>query len=144
MELAWGVLVLVLSMIAWLGQVTSWLAPATAVRLTLMEAEADVEPVYWADIRGEATWDSLVLWMLPLAGLLLILDEPAWAVFGLIGGGIYLYYAGRGIATRLALQGHGFRIGASQNVRLGYAFLTAWGAMALITMVGAAASLSVF
>jgi hypothetical protein len=143
MELAWGILVLVLSLIAWLGQLTSWLAPATALRLTLIESEADVEPVYWADIRGEAMWDSLVLWMLPLAALLLILDEPAWAVFGLVGGGAYLYYAGRGIVTRLAIQRRGFRIGASQNVRLGYAFLAVWSAMALITMVGAAASLSV-
>jgi hypothetical protein len=143
MELAWGILVLVLSLIAWLGQLTSWLAPATALRLTLIESEADVEPVYWADIRGEAMWDSLVLWTLPLAALLLILDEPAWAVFGLVGGGAYLYYAGRGIVTRLAMQRRGFRIGASQNVRLGYVFLAVWGAMALITMAGAAASLSV-
>jgi hypothetical protein len=143
MELLWGIMVLVLSLIAWLGQLTSWLAPATALRLTLIESEADVEPVYWADIRGEAMWDSLVLWMLPLAALLLILDEPVWAVFGLMGGGAYLYYAGRGIVTRLAMQRRGFRIGASQNVRLGYVFLAVWGAMALITMAGAAASLSV-
>jgi hypothetical protein len=143
MELLWGIMVLVLSLIAWLGQLTSWLAPATAHRLTLIESEADVEPVYWADIRGEAMWDSLVLWTLPLAALLLILDEPVWAVFGLIGGGAYLYYAGRGIVTRLAMQRRGFRIGASQNVRLGYVFLAVWGAMALITMAGAAASLSV-
>jgi hypothetical protein len=141
MELVWGSVVVVLASIAWLGQVVAWVAPATAVRLSLMEAEVDVEPAYWADIRGEATWDSLSLWTLPLAGLLLLLSEPWWAVFGLIGGGAFLYFAGRGIVTRRAMQQRGMRIGASGNVRIGFVFLGIWGLVALVTVVSAAASL---
>ena len=46
-----------------------WLWPETGVRLGLAEAEADVEPVFWADVRGEAAWDALVTWTLPAAGI---------------------------------------------------------------------------
>jgi len=141
MDLAWGLIVLVLGSIAWLGQMTAWLAPRTAVRLSLMEAEADVEPTYWADIRGEAIWDTLILWTLPLAGLLLVLDEPGWAVFGLVGGGAFLYFAGRGIVTRRTMQAEGLRVGAPQNVRMGYVFLLVWGVVALVTSAVAATAL---
>jgi len=141
MDLAWGLTVLVLGSLAWLGQMTAWLAPRTAVRLSLMEAEADVERSYWADIRGEAIWDTLILWTLPLAGLLLVLDEPGWAIFGLVGGGAFLYFAGRGIVTRRTMQAEGLRVGAPQNVRMGYVFLLVWGVVALVTSVVAATAL---
>jgi len=139
MDLAWGLIILVLGSIAWLGQMTAWLTPRTAIRLSLMEPEADVEPTYWADIRGEAIWDTLTLWTLPLAGLLLVLGEPAWAVFGLVGGGAFLYFAGRGIVTRRIMQAEGLRVGAPQNVRMGYIFLLVWGVVALVT-IGAGAT----
>lgn len=141
MDVAWGLVTVVLGSIAWLGQVVAWLAPGTAVRLTLMEAEVDVEPVYWADIRGEAQWDALILWTLPLAGLLLLLGERWWTVFGLVGGGAFLYFAGRGIVTRRIYGAQGFRIGAPHSVRIGYAFLLIWGAVALVTITAAAVSL---
>jgi hypothetical protein len=101
----------------WAGQVVNWLWPETAVRLRLTEPEATVEPVFWVDARAEAAWDSLVGWTLPLAGLLLRLDVAAWADLGLLGGGIYLYFRGRGIVRRLAMQRRGMRIGSTQRPR---------------------------
>ena len=136
-----GIAVLVLSLLCWGGQTISWLSPATAKKLTLMEAEEDVEPAYWADIRGEAAWDVLTLWTMVVAGILLIAGDDAWAYFGLVGGGVYAYFAGRGIFTRLAMQRRGFRIGAPANVRIGYAFLVIWGAMGLIAIGAAIAAL---
>ena len=141
MAVVWGLIILGLSLLAWLGQVISWWRPEVAVRLTLREASADVEPVYDRDIQGEAMWDALILWTLPLAGLLLVFDQPVWAVFGLVGGGIYLYFAGRGIATRRLMQRDGLRIGAPVSVRIGYVFLVVWGAMAAVTLVAAAVAL---
>ena len=138
MELVWGVIVMIVSLLAWVGQVLAWLAPGLAVRLSLMESENDVEPVYWADIRGEAMWDALILWTLPLAGLLLILDSSTWAIAGLVGGGAYLYFAGRGILTRFAMQRRGFRIGAPESVRVGMSFLGLWAVVATITLAAAA------
>lgn len=75
-----------------------------AARLGLLEPESDVDPTFYADVRGEAIWDTMILWTLPVSGVLLILNISLWACFGLVGGGMYLYFAGRGILTRLAMQ----------------------------------------
>ncbi len=136
-----GVVVVALSLLSWGGQAISWLSPSTAVRLTLTEADGTVEPVYSADLRGEALWDTLTLWTMLVAGVPLIIDNPAWAYFGLVGGGMYLYFAGRGISTRMKMERRGYRIGALQNVRVGYVFLTVWGVMALITIIDAVVAL---
>jgi hypothetical protein len=137
MQIVWGIVVLVLSLFAWVGQTIVWLAPATGERLGLSEAEADVEPTYWADIRGEARWDFFSLWTMVVAGILLIIGHAAWPYFGLVGGGMYLYFCGRGVFTRVAIKRRGFRVGAARNLRVAYTFLTIWGVMALIT-IGAA------
>ena len=142
MQTLWGVLVVLLALLAWVGQTISWLAPATAVKLSLMEAEDDVEPTFWADIRGEAAWDSFTLWSMVVAGILLLMDEPAWAYFGLVGGGMYVYFGGRGILVRAAMLRRGLRIGKPKSVAQGLAFLGIWTAMGLITVVAAAIALS--
>lgn len=71
------------------------------------------------------------------AGVLLIADRAAWPYFSLVGGGMYLYFGGRGITTRLAMARRGLRIGAPESVRIGVAFLAIWALMALITIVAA-------
>lgn len=141
MGIVFGVVVVVLSGLAWGGQTVAWLAPDTAARLGLMEAEEDVEPTYWADIRGEAAWDFFTLWTMVVAGALLIVDEPAWAYFGLVGGGVYLYFAGRGIFTRVTMHRSGFRIGRLTNLKFAYAFLAVWGVMAVVMIVAAVSTL---
>jgi len=142
MAIGWGIVVVALSLLCWGGQTIAWLAPETAARWNLMEAEDDVEATYWADIRGEAPWDALTLWTLVVAGVLLILDRSTWAYFGLAGGGMYVYFAGRGILTRVAMQRRGLRIGAPKNVQLGLTMLAVWGLMGLITIVAAVAALA--
>ena len=142
MQVVWGIVIIALSLLCWGGQMVSWLAPRAAVRLTLMEAEEDVEPTYWADIRGEAVWDALILWPMVVAGILLILDNSAWVYFGLVGGGMYVYFAGRGILTRLAMLRRGLRIGSAQSVTQGIVFLAIWGVLAVVTIVAAVSSLT--
>ncbi len=142
MDLVWGVVIVILGGLAWGGQILTRLSPATATRLSLVEAEDSVEPVYWADIQGEALWDSLSLWTLVAAGFLLIAGHSAWALLGLVGGGMYVYFAGRGILTRLELQRGGFRIGQPGSVRLGLVALGVWGVAGLVTIVAAVAALA--
>ena len=141
MDLAWGIIILALGLIGWLGQLIAWLAPETALRWSLMEAEADVEPTYWADARGEAAWDSLVLWVLPLAGLLLIVGDPNWTVPGLVGGGMYVYFGGRAIFARRSMLGRGLRIGTPSTVRFANVAMPAFGVVGLVTVVAAAMSI---
>lgn len=141
MNVLWGVIVVLLSLLSWGGQALSLLAPASAVRWKLMEAEDNVEPTFWADVRAEALWDTLTLWTMVVAGVLLIAGVHAWVYFGLVGGGMYLYFGGRGILARAAMASRGLRIGSPQNVRLGYIFSVAWAAMALVTIVAAIVSI---
>lgn len=141
-DLVWGVVVVILGGLAWGGQALTRLSPATATRLSLVEAEDSVEPAYWADIQGEALWDALTLWVLVAAGILLIAGHSAWAPLGLVGGGIYVYFAGRGIFTRLELQHRGFSIGKPSSVRLGLVALGVWGGAGLVTIVAAIITLA--
>jgi hypothetical protein len=134
MNLIWGAILIIFTLIlCWLGQVVNAFSPTLAARLGLTEAESDVDPTFFVDGRGEAIWDAMILWMLPVAGILLIMNRPYWAYFGLVGGGMYLYFAGRMIVVRLAMQQRGIRIGKPETVRLFNTVLTVWGLIALVT-----------
>jgi hypothetical protein len=133
---------MVLSALAWAGQAISWISPRTAERLSLAEAEADVEPAFYADIRGEAAWDTLTLWVMVVAGALLIAGNGAWSYFGLGGGAIYVYFAGRGLLARWAMQHRGLRIGSPRNVKSGFVLLAVWGVMGLATVIAASIELA--
>ncbi len=135
MIVAFAVLVLLLSLLAWMGQLMSALAPGIAAKLGLTEPEEEVDPVFFADVRAECIWDSLSLWTLPLAAALLILGEPNWPLFGLVGGGMYVYFAGRCLAQRAAMQRRGIRIGKPPSVKAAYVLMTLWGAAGLVSIL---------
>jgi 4-amino-4-deoxy-L-arabinose transferase-like glycosyltransferase len=67
--------------------------------------------------------------------------SPFWIYFGLVGSGMYLYFAGRGIAVRLMMQRRGIRIGQPETLKVIYVFLTLWGLTAVITIIMTVAAL---
>jgi len=141
MNLIWGAaLIIFTGILCWLVQVINAFSPTLAEKLGLNEHESDVDPTFFVDTRSEAIWDALILWTLPVAGILLILNSPWWAYFGLIGGGMYLYFAGRCIVVRLAMQRRGIRIGKLKTVKLYIAVLTIWGLIAVVTIIMAVAA----
>lgn len=143
MNLIWGIVLIIFTLIlCWLGQVVNATSPALASRLGLAEPEADVDPTYYVDGRGEAIWDAMILWTLPVAGVLLLLNNPWWAYFGMVGGGMYVYFVGRGIVVRRAMQRRGIRIGEPKTVKLYNAVLGLWGLIGLVTIAMAVAALS--
>jgi hypothetical protein len=137
MDIIWGILLLVFGLIAWVGQVLSALSPKFAQKLGLIEPEAHVDPAFYADARGEAKWDSLTLWTLPFAGILMILNSPLWVYFGMVGGSMYLYFTGRAIFTRLELKRKGVRIGKPEQLKMYFIFVTLWGLIGLSTIIKA-------
>ena len=144
MNIIWGIILTILSSIGYFGQVITAFWPDTASRLGLAEPETEVDPAFYADVRGEAFWDTAILWTLPVAGVLLLLNNPLWVYFGLVGGGMYLYFAGRGIVVRRIMQQRGVRIGTPENLKVAYTFLTLWGVAAVITIILAIAALPFF
>ena len=144
MHLIWGAILVILALIlCWLGQIVNATSPVLAARLGLAEPESEVDPTFFVDGRGEAIWDALILWTLPVAGILLILRSPLWVYFGLVGGGMYVYFAGRMIVVRRLMQRCGIRIGKPETVTLYNAVLILWGMLGLITIIMAATALPV-
>jgi len=141
MNIIWGVILFIISSIGYFGQAITAFWPGTATKLGLTEPEADVDPTFYADVRGEAFWDTAILWTLPVAGVLLVLNSPVWVYLGLVGGGMYLYFAGRGIVVRRVMQRRGIRIGTPETLKVIYIFLSLWGLAAVITIVLAIAAL---
>ena len=142
MNILWGLILTILSSIGYFGQVITAFWPDTAARLGLTEPEGDVDPAFFADVRGEAFWDTAILWTLPLAGVLLILNGSLWPYFGLVGGGMYLYFTGRGIVVSKEMQRRSIRIGTDDALKVAYVFLTLWGLAAVITIVMAIIALT--
>jgi hypothetical protein len=141
MNIIWGVILTIISSVGYFGQAITAFWPGMATKLGLTESESDVDPTFYVDVRGEAFWDTAILWTLPVAGVLLLLNNPVWVYFGLVGGGMYLYFAGRGIVVRRVMQRRGIRIGMPDTLKVVYIFLALWGLAAIITIVMAIAAI---
>ncbi len=141
MNIIWGAILTIFSILGWIGQAITAFSPKVAVRLGMTEPESDVDPTFYVDIRGESVWDTMILWTLPVAGILLMLNNSLWAYFGLVGGGMYLYFAGRGITVRLAMQRRGIRIGMPKTLAANYVFMIIWALIAVVTIIMAVAAL---
>jgi hypothetical protein len=140
-NMIWGAILIIVTGFCWLIQVINTASPTLAAKLGLNEPESDVDPAFFVDTRGEAVWDALILWTLPAAGILLIVNNPWWAYLGLVGGGMYLYFAGRGLVVRFMMRRRGIRIGKPETVKLFNAVLTLWGLIAIVTIIIAVGAL---
>lgn len=141
MNIFWGIILIVLVLISWIGQIITAISPEKAAKLGVCEAEADVDKTFFIDQRAEAIWDSFTLWSLLVAGILLLLNIKIWAYFGIIGGSIFFNFSGRGIITRIAMQRKGIPIGNPKNLDVNYLFLTLWLIMSIITVIMAVKAL---
>ncbi|MGI9610833.1 MAG: hypothetical protein ACR2NL_11140 [Acidimicrobiia bacterium] len=142
MQVVWGLVVTALALLCWGGQLLSLLSASTAERFSLTELEADVEPAFYADVRGEALWDTLTLWVLAAAGVLLVVDDGAWPYFGLVGGAVYVYFAGRGVVVRREMQRRGLRAGSAESLKAASIMLPVWGVTGLVTLIAAIVNLT--
>jgi len=117
------------------GQLVSVVDFGLAQRLGLQEKPEGVDPLLGRLEWGTALWDVLVLWTLPVAGILMLLDHSWWPYVALIGGGVYLDTGGREAVKILALHRHGVRVGGPGQLRLfmgTFVFLAATGCLAVI------------
>jgi hypothetical protein len=142
MNQTWGIILIIFTLfIGWMMQVLVTVAPTFAAKFGLIEPEEGIDRTFFMDAKGEALWDALSLWVLPVAGILLVSGSPYWAYFGLVGGGMYVYFSGRGIVVRRMMQRNGIVIGNPDTLKLFYAFLVMWGLIGLVTIGLAVADL---
>ena len=142
MNLIWGIILVSVTLKCWIGQIIIAFSPKVAVKIRIAEPESELNPTFFADMHGEAIWDTIILWTLPFAGILLIINNPLWTYFGLVGGGMYLYFVGRGIASSLTMQRRGINIGRSKKLKVKYIILTLWGFVAVVTIIMAVLTLA--
>lgn len=137
----WG-LVLQIFTLFWLGQLLCVLAPGLAQRLGLIEPAGHTDRVILESERADAIWDSLGNWVLPLAGVLMILDHPAWPYWALAGGGMNVYTAGQVVVRRLWMPRAGIAMGTPAYVRMALFAALFWGVLSLITLAIAVRALT--
>ena len=135
MHIIWAIFLTVVPGIAFIGQLFSLISPRRAANAGLTEREAEVDPAFYADVRGEALWDTLILWTLPTAGVLGLLNNGGWIWLCLVGGGMYVYFAGRGVLTRLSCRRRSIAIGSKKSVFTAIVFLTIWGLSGITAIV---------
>jgi hypothetical protein len=138
----WGIILISTSLKVWISQIIIAFSPILAEKINIIEPESNMDKTYFLDLRGSAIWDALSLWLLPIAGILLIFNNDLWIYFGLVGGGMYLYFVGRTITSNLKLHRNEINIGKSKKVKVKLLILTFWGLVAIVTIILALMELS--
>ncbi len=121
------IFILLISLIAFIGQFISAVKPKLAAKLGVMEPESEVDPLFFAYEKAIALADLLVSWTLPVACILFFMNNSNWVYFGIIGGTIYFYYFGLITFSRLIMQNRKMRIGSSKDIRNAYIMAFLWG-----------------
>ena len=137
-ETAFAILVIILGLICWLGQTLVVFAPATAVRFGVGEPEGDVDrSMYLFERYSQGIMDILLTWMLPASALMMLLDIDNWEILALIGAGVYLYFPGVFIITRIVLKRDLKKVGQPSSEFAAYVFGGLW-TLSAVYMIGLA------
>ena len=103
--------------ILYAGQLLSVLNFSLAQRLGLQEQTDATDPVWRHAELWTARVDLMTLWILPMGGILMLLDHPSWPLAAVIGGGIYTDCGLRESGKALALHQQGVRTGTERERR---------------------------
>ncbi len=126
-----GIVCILFGAFGWLGQIISGINYELAQKLGLQEKSDGTDPLFRLAERDTARWDSLVLWTLIVAGVLMLLDSAWWPAIALVAGGIYLDAAGREAMKCWSLKQSGVRIGSPGARKVQVVFFTLMAAIAL-------------
>ena len=131
-----GIAIIIVGLICWIGQTLAVIALPTAVKLGVFEPEQEVEQsMYLFERYSQGIMDMLLTWILPLSAFLMIIGNTYWPILALIGGGVYLYFPGVFMITRIVLRRHGKRIGRPSSVITANIFGWIWTLSALTMII---------
>ncbi len=133
------VIVGILCLVAWLlyiGQLISVANFNLAQRLGLQESSDHADSLFGHLELWAARWDLCWLWILPVAGILMLVDHWMWPYAAMIGGGAFVDAGGREAAKVYGLRGKGVRTGSQREHHLAvgaYIYLVAIGCLSIGT-----------
>lgn len=133
MRVLFGILCLIAGLL-YLGQLISVVDMSLARRLGLQESTDHTDPIFRHLELRTARWDLWVLWILPVAGILLQIDHWSWPYAAMIGGGAFVDTGGREAAKVRGLKGKGVRVGSRREFLIAmaaYVFLIAAGLLSI-------------
>ncbi len=103
----------------YLGQLVSVVNFPLAQRLGLQEKPGPtIDPLVSRLEIGTARWDLVSLWVLPVAGILMLVDHSWWPAFALVGGGVCFDAGGREAVKLSGLRNHGVPVGTAKEFRV--------------------------
>ena len=117
MNLVIGILCVLMS-VFYVGQLISVLNFPLAQRLGLQESADEVDAIFAGLELGTAKWDLFVLWVLPVAGVLMLIGHSLWPAAALVGGALHIDTGGREAFKWLGLREAGIRLGSAGQQRL--------------------------
>jgi hypothetical protein len=126
-----GIVCILFGALGWIGQIISGINYELAQKLGLQEKSEGTDPLFRLTERNAARWDSVVLWTLIVAGILMLLNSAWWPPIALVAGGIYLDAAGREAVKCWSLKQSGVRTGSPAAIKIQVIFFTAMAAIAL-------------
>ncbi len=138
MEIILSIIILIvflLGMFAFGGQLLSVINWELAVKLVIQEKEFECDPFHTPNEKGIAVIDALLSWATPLACILYFINNSNWVYFGFIGGSIAIYQFGIMVFPRIFLQNNKMRIGGDKSVRFVYIFAPLWGLSGLFMVI---------
>ncbi len=140
-----GVLVIVLGLVCWLGQTLVVFAPRVAEKIGVNEPEENVDrSMYLFERYSQGIPDMLLTWMLPASALMMLLGHPYWPILALVGGGVYLYFPSVFSITRIVLKRDGLKVGSPASQVTAYSFGALWTLSAVYMIVLAIIELEYF
>jgi hypothetical protein len=131
MRIALSLICILFGAFGWVAQFVSAIHYPLAQRLGLQEKTEGTDALFRIAELSTARWDVCVLWTLPLAGILMLVDHHWWPYVSLIAGGIYLDTAGREAAKMLSLRKGGVRVGSSKDLWIAVVFFSVMAAISL-------------
>lgn len=135
-----GLLWVTVGLLLFVGQVISVVNFPLAQRLGLQEDPETADPMSSRLELMTARWDIALLWLQPISGLLMLLDNPWWPAMSLIAGGIYLDTGGREWVKIEGLDAQGVPLGSAKEqmiMKVTYGFFIATGIVAIALALAA-------
>ena len=114
----------VLGTLLYAGQLVSSVNFPLAQCLGFQEQAEHADPLASRLELGTARWDSVSLWVIPVAGILMTPNHSGWPDIGLIGSGVCVDAGGCEGAQVRSLREQGVGVGPAKERRLAFKVFT--------------------
>ncbi len=127
MTTIFGIFVIIVGCICWIGQSLSLFFPTLAIKLGVLEPKEDMDDTFYLiDSKVLGVIDFGLTWILPISAILMLLEYRYWPIYALVGGGVFIYFSCFIILSRVILLKFGKKVGSANSRIAGYIASLLW------------------